>query len=189
MPTKPKRGQRVTPNDTQERDCVQTPNYATDMVVARLPGSVQLCHIWEPCCGEGRIVNRLRHYGYEVLGTDIRINPKHNCLMFSPSDNYTFIITNPPFSLKGKMARRFIELDKPFAILVPGDWSGWLIAAIREYQCQLLIPSRRINYITPTGKQGKESAAQFHSVWLTRYFNLPQMVTFVELSKEMMLNI
>jgi hypothetical protein len=37
----------------------------------------------------------------------------------------------------------------PFALLVPADYSGWIIDAIRNDGAEKIIPTRRIDYITP----------------------------------------
>lgn len=188
MADKPKKNQPSTPDFQQTRDLFQTPDYATDLIVPHLfPNWI----IWESCCGQGKITKRLEYHGHKVIGTDICLNPMYDCLEYSPQEySYECIVTNPPFSLKAKIVERFIkEINCPFALLIPGDWSRWLINAIDKFDCQLLVPSRRINYITPNGKQGKESSSQFHSVWLTRYLNLGNRVVFAELTQESMKNI
>lgn len=194
MPTKLKLNQRETPDQAQIRDQFQTPNYATDLIVPYIPRGVV---IWECCAGLGKMVGRLVWLGYSVVGTDIDDDPPMNFLTDEPDGKSGFewpftkwvIITNPPYSIEEKVFRRCIAINKPFALLIPGDWSQWLIEAVTEYDCRLVVPSRRINYITPTGKQGAESHAQFHSIWLTRFFNVPERVVFVELTKEQMRNV
>jgi len=90
-------------------------------------------------------------------------------------------------SLKKKFFEKCIEYNLPLALLIPADYSLWVIDAIRKYGCEKIIPDHRIDYITPN--QIKKSSAQFHSMWLTRYLNLGQTETFVELTKEMKKNI
>lgn len=188
MPTKPKNGQPATPDKIQNRDQFQTPDYATDLIVPYLTLGKT---IWEPCAGQGKMVKRLQRRGFIVHGTTLSETGEFNALEYVPEwdQDWQIVVTNPPFSLKAKIVKRFIDLDKPFAFLIPGDWAAWMIRAMREFGCELLVPTRRISYITPNGKQGKESAAQFHSVWLTRYLQLPSPVTFVDLTPEAMLNI
>lgn len=189
MPTKPKHNQPETPKAQQTRDLFQTPNYAVDLLIENCLLPLRSCRVWEPCAGPGQIVRRLRNLGIYVIGTDIANGPQWDCLSWSPGpDGFDCAITNPPFSLKAKIARRFIELEKPFALLVPGDWSRWMIDAMWIHDCKLLVPDRRINYITPTGLSGKDSASQFHSVWLTRGFGLQQRVEFAELSQHAIRN-
>lgn len=185
MPSKPKTNQPETPQVQQMRDLFQTPVYATALIEPYLR---KFNNIWECCCGQGKISAYLNELGYGVLSTDISMGSQFDALTYEPNDYVDAVITNPPYSIKRKLVKRFVEYEKPFAFLVPGDWTGWMIEAIDKYDCKLLVPTRRINYITPTGKYGKESAAQFHSVWLTRGL-LRDRLTFVELTKETMNNI
>lgn len=180
---KPKKTQPETPDEIQERDFFQTPNYATDIVADFLPRGV----IWECAEGHGRIVARLRAHGFAVFGTDLLTG--QNFLTDQPIKIFDCIVTNPPFSIKRKFFSRCLSMDEPFALLLPADYSGWMIDAVRLYGCEKIIPTRRIDYITPTGRNGGESAAQFHSLWLTRGLGLGQSETFVELTKEMKKNI
>jgi hypothetical protein len=238
MPNKLKIPQSATPIIMQTRDLFQTPNYATDLIV---PYINHEWLIWEACVGQEKIARRLREHNFTVLGTDIQDGPEYNCLTFEPEWTvWDCMITNPPFSLKRQIAKRFIELDKPFALLIPADWSIWLIEAVEKSGCRLLIPNRRINYITPDILQhisdqetykivkkqlglensyrqmrfdpqvielmavhriavyptlddvppslmAKYSSSQFHSMWLTRYLPLPEVVTFTKLTSEQML--
>lgn len=166
------------------RDMFQTPNYATKLLLFYTPPTIK--KVWECACGQNKITNVLRERGMEVVATD-----KEQFDFISkqyPSDQYFFfdaIITNPPFSRKKEFFERCIWENTPFALLLPFDISQWMLKAFDVYGCQALVPTRRIDYITPNGKQGKESSSQFHSFWLTRYFNLPKQLTVVTLSLEM----
>lgn len=56
--------------------------------------------------------------------------------------------------------------------------------------CQAVVPTARIDYITPTGLSGATGhTSYYHSAWLTYKFDLPQQLTFVELTKKMKENI
>lgn len=192
MATKIKQTQPQTPNEVQGRDLFQTPNYAVDLLIPIIPKNIK--HIWECATGERRLQFRLEHFGYKVLGTDIR-NTDNTDTPFNFLSNISYfpkdydlsdwcVITNPPFSLKEKFFRKCLEYNTPFALLIPADYSGWIIEAITKYGCEKIIPTRRIDYITPKNLQGKESHSQFHSMWLTKGFNLGRTETFVELSNE-----
>ena len=74
-------------------------------------------------------------------------------------------------------------------MLIPTDYCGWIIRAIQD-GAEKIIPTRRIDYITPSGLSGASGhSANFHSMWLTKGFNLGRTETFVELTKEMKENI
>lgn len=147
---KPKTPQKENINEVDGRDTFQTPNYATDLLVSEL---TWLSHpgfeIWECAAGLGKIARRLRHHGFCVLETDLAYGElAMNFLTQEPDFDFDAIITNPPFSLKRKFYERCVEYGKPFALLIPADYSGWTIKAIQD-GAEKIIPSRRIDYITP----------------------------------------
>ncbi len=184
MSTKPKLVQKKTPNEIQGRDLFQTPSYATDLLIPFLQ-NMNIYNVWEPACGKGKIVNRLEYHKISCVGTDLSSDIPVNFLTENAYFNYSHIITNPPFSLKEKFYKRCLESGMPFALLIPFDFNGWLCEAFDKYDCQGLVPNRRINFITPSGKSEETGhTANFHSFWLTRFFNLPKQLTIVDLSLE-----
>lgn len=182
--------QKATLDRSQPRDLFQTPNYAVDLLYPFIPLGTD--DIWECAAGEGRIVQRLRHYGYNVFPSDIRPGLPHVVEMnfLNVKEAFNTIITNPPYSLKVQFFKKCVEFNVPFALLISGDYSLWTIDAVRKYGCEKIVPDHRIDYITPTGLSGANGhSSYFHSYWLTRYFGLGQSETFVELTKEMKRNI
>ena len=181
MPTKPKTNQPETPVEVQGRDKFQTPRYAVELLIPFVPKHVE--YIWECAAGEGKIVSLLEEHNYKVISTDIDgRHMKHNFILdplVEINPESLAIITNPPFSLKKKFFIKCMEYGCPFALLIPADYSLWIIDAVRKYGCKKLVPTRRIDYITPSGK---ESHSQFHSMWLCKDFDLPEQETFVELT-------
>lgn len=192
MPKKPKTNQPQTPNVIQGRDFFQTPSYAVDLLIPFIP--IAVSWIWEPACGDGKIVQRLNEHTYGVYPSDIRKgtgwvdNHILNFLSDScPSTNFFgdyAIITNPPFSLKYKFIDRALEYDVPFAFLIPFDMCQKM-AKLFMLGCQGLVPTKRIDYITPTGLSGATGhTSYYHSFWLCYKFNLPSQLTFVELTNK-----
>ncbi len=140
---------------SNDRDNFQTPRYATELLLPYIPSYID--NIWECAAGDGAIQRVLSENGYEVFSSDIR---KRNGVTESnfltddcpfPISSDTLIITNPPFAstLKRAFYKRCVELSLPFALLIPADYAGWLIDAIRFKGCEKVIPTRRIDYITP----------------------------------------
>ncbi len=212
---KTKTTQPETPNEVQGRDCFMSPNYSLDIILPFMPNPNEI-NIWECAAGSGKMVKYLTRKGYFVYGTDI--NNQWNYLNFldctsipKQLDNKpVMVITNPPFSLKAKFYKKCIELGVIFGLLMPADYSGWNIDAIRYDFSEKIIPSRRINYLTPNilnrindGEEtnyfnidhvphqiiNKYSSSDFHSYWLTNGLSLGKSETFVELTKEMKENI
>ena len=199
-PAKDKIQQPATPTIVQGRDLFQTPNYAVDLLVPFI-GKNKFNWAWEPASGDGKIVRRLLEVTtLDVFASDIRSsevvpNALYNFLEGDETGTLPFelwewfqqgfgcIITNPPFSLKRQFYNRCREFKIPFALLIPADYSGWLIRACAEEGAEKIIPTRRIDYITPQGFSGASGhTADFHSLWLTWGFNLGRTETYVELS-------
>ncbi len=205
MPTKTKTNYSENSKGASTKDSFQTPRYAVEILDGIIPSGV--ITIWEPAAGEGQISGVLREMGYRVRETEI--NGNHSYLDFLLEDEdfeYDAIVSNPPFSVKKKFIHKCLEKEKPFAMLIPADWSGWLIDAVFNRGCQILMPTRRIDFITPNivqrvneGEQAsythfreipenlhyEYSSSDFHSMWLTWGFGFPERVNSVELSIDM----
>jgi len=173
--------QKATPNNVNGRDLFQTPDYATKLLVPYIPTYV--AKIWECACGEGKMADVFDNSGYTTIRTDLLTG--HNFLDYEPVADWETlaIVTNPPFSLKRKFYERCKSFEVPFALLIPADYCGWLIDAVRYDGCEKIIPNRRIDFITPN--KVLNSSAYYHSMWLTWGFGLDQTETFVELTKSM----
>lgn len=150
MPKKPKTPQKESLIEVSGRDTFQTPNYAVDLLMPFLPFSpLQAIEIWECAAGLKKIVNRLNQAGYWITATDLAWKDSFNFLSDHPTFFFDCIVTNPPFSLKQKFYKKCLEYQKPFALLIPADYTGWTIDAVEKDGCEKIIPNRRIDYITP----------------------------------------
>ena len=202
-----------TPTIPQGRDTFLTPRYATELLLPFIPKSINT--IWECAAGDGRIAKVFKNNGYSVISTDIRTFPDVEIYNFVTGEKKIFykynfaIITNPPFSIKEKFIDKALEYGVPFAFLINADYSGVQIKWIEKYECEKIIPTRRINFITPNITNrinekegtdyekiddvplkllGKYSSAQFHSKWLTHGFKLGKTETFVDLTNHQIKN-
>ena len=121
------------------------------------------------------LVNR----GFTVVGSK-----NIDCLKTEPTV-WDFNITNPPFNGNKIFIKRAIELKKPFAFLIRLEHLGG-VAALKLFQhldFKLIIPEKRINYITPKMLAGKKvGGSPFHSVWLTYGVNLPKQINYISIS-------
>ena len=152
-------------------DEMQTPEIA---IKPLLPYIKKDWIIWESAWGGGSLAGHFKKHGFEVIGsreTDF-LDEKHNF-------NFDCIITNPPYSLKEEFLERCYKLGKPFALLMPltaleGKQRG---ALYRKYGIQLIVPNKRINFITPSGKG---SGAWFQVAWFCWKLDLPKDLMFVE---------
>lgn len=158
-------------------DDFQTPDYALDILVPYLKKE---WIIWECACGMGYLVDTLKKRGFQAKGTDILTGVD---FLKSREDPFDCVITNPPYSLKDDFLKRCYELDKPFALLMPlTALEGQDRQALyRKYGIQLIIPDRRINFYTPTGKN---TGSWFLTGWYTWKMDLPHDINFVEMTKK-----
>lgn len=141
---------KQTPDKVQFRDTFETPRYATELLLPFIPKGISW--IWECAAGKEKISKVLNEEGYGVFSSDlvrsgnvVQINFLTDSLESKPE----CIITNPPFSIKHKFIERAFEYDVPFAFLINGDYSGQMVHWIYDMGCQKIIPTSRINYITP----------------------------------------
>lgn len=94
------------------------------------------------------------------------------------------IVINPPYSIKKKFYDMCMWHGLKFALLIPADYTQWVINAIQSNGCAKLTPTSRINFITPSGlDESNGHTARFHSLWLTRRL-IRETEKFVTLTKE-----
>ena len=129
--------------------------------------------IWECAWGGGFLAGHLKREGYNVVGR------KEIDFLKDIPPEFDCIVTNPPYSLKEEFLKRCYQSGKPFALLMPltaleGKKRGELF---RKHGIQLIIPHRRINFITPSGKG---SGSWFQTAWFCFGLNIPKDLLFVE---------
>jgi len=130
--------------------------------------------IWECAWGEGHLFTHIKEAGFEVVGSD-----KEHDFLKAPPKECDCIITNPPYSLKDEFIARCYELGKPFALLMPltGLEGIKRQALYKKNGISLIIPNKRINFKTPTGKG---SGSWFMTAWFCWKLPLKRQLTFVE---------
>lgn len=151
---KTKTPQKEDLEQVSHRDNFQTPNYATDLIVPFLADLVPMSpgrrfRIWECAAGQGKMLTRLEHWDFDVFGSDLQWTPPVNFLTDPSPIEFDCIVTNTPYSSKKKFYERCKTHGVPFALLIPADYAGWIIDAIEKDGCEKIIPTRRIDYITP----------------------------------------
>jgi len=155
-------------------DNMETPQEAMEYIIPYLDSNLIY---WECCYGRGYMAEQLKNKGFNVVG-----NSELDCLKEQPT-NWDFLITNPPFSNNKDFLRRAIELKKPFALLMRLEHLGGVEAMelLKDINFKIIIPKKRINYITPKMKKGiKVGGSPFHSIWLTYGINLPKQINYME---------
>lgn len=160
-------------------DDFQSPKEAIDCLIPFLNKDWS---IWECACGKGNLVKAFEEKGFKVYGSDIINNATCDFLTWKPFQRFDCIITNPPYSLKEKFLERCYELGKPFALLMPltALESEKRHKLYRKYGIQLIIPNKRFNFETPSGRGG---GSWFATAWFCGNMKLPKDLNFVEINK------
>jgi hypothetical protein len=149
-----------------------TPEYATEMIVPYLHGT-----IWECACGEGHMTKVFRKHGLEVIESDIAFGQDFLTMEVPKCD---YIVTNPPYKHKDAFLERCYTLGIPFALLLPLTALGAQkrVSLYNEYGLEMLVPDKRIHFIYPTAKD----TTWFHSAWFCHGV-LPEKLMFVEIDR------
>mgnify|MGYP005839469041 CR=1 FL=1 len=171
------RSKKQPPMKVGSPDDFQTPEEAIDILVPYLKKDWS---IWECACGKGNLCKGLNNNGFNVVATDIiqGIDFLEHSFAEDKIFNFDCIITNPPYSLKEDFLKRCYEIGKPFALLLPltALESEKRQKLFRKYGLQLIIPNKRYNFQTPSGKG---SGSWFCSCWYTFGLNLKKDLNFV----------
>jgi hypothetical protein len=107
-------------SDRPATDFYETPEEVTQALVDYLLIE-KAARIWEPACGNNRIVRVLQRNGYEVVGTDIQTG--NDFLQETTNRDCDWVITNPPFHYAEAFVRHAatLQLDG-FAFLLKSQY-------------------------------------------------------------------
>ena len=157
----------------KESDEVYTPAYAVKPIIKFIPSN---SIIWCPFdMQDSEYVLQLCAAGHKVIAT--HIDSGQNFFDYEPEEDYDFIISNPPFSIKDDILKRLDEIGKPYAMLMPLP----VLQGQKRFQyltnAQALIFDKRINYFK--NKETKEilKGVSFASIYLCKNF-LPENLMF-----------
>lgn len=134
--------------------------------------------IYDPFCGDGRIVKYFRDKGIEAEGSDIEDgidffsldNEFWNYII----DNRVVIVSNPPYSITTKILERLCEMSKygviQFALLMPLTTldSKKRHKYFRILTPDIYIPSKRIQFENAEGKSNDR--INFLTCWFVTGF-------------------
>jgi len=140
-------------------DNYETPKVALEMVLAGVPKGTVL---WDPfyCTGQVRVF--FRELGYTC------INENRDFFEYEPF-LYEVIVTNPPYSIKHEVLIRLLNLGRPFAVLMPITTltTHYFYQLMRRRSYQVIIPSKRFNFLRGDERLTKNKACTFSTVWIT----------------------
>jgi hypothetical protein len=131
---------------------------------------------------ESLFVKRFIDEGHTVIAT--HINQGEDFFKYEVPD-CEYIISNPPYSLKGEVLSRLFELRIPFAMLVGvvGLFeSQKRFDMFKENDFEILFMNRRIAYFKDYAEQKPSLNPPFSSVYLCSQM-LPKQIMFEEIRK------
>lgn len=130
----------------RKNDEYLTPPYAVYPIMKRLKAGAT---VWCPFDKkESEYVKVLSRHGFCVIYGHIQTGQD---FFQSAVPDCDYIVSNPPYSLKGEVIRRLYEIGKPFAMLV--NFQGIFdskerFRLFRENRVEMLWLSPRVNYMT-----------------------------------------
>lgn len=139
--------------------------------------------VWCPFdTDDSLFVRMLREEGHNVLNT--HISKGQDFFTIDPPD-CDYIISNPPYSLKGDVFNRLFEIGKPFAMLVGvvGLFeSKKRFDMFKNNDFEIMYMSKRISYFKDYEEQKPSLNPPFSSVYLCSKL-LPNQIVFEEVYK------
>lgn len=166
----------LTARTDKASDEVYTPAYAVKPLLKYV---LKPCTIWCPFDkDDSEFVKLFRAAGHKVIAS--HIDEGKNFFIYEPSEQYDFIISNPPFSIKDDILRRLHELNKPFAMLLPLPTLQGQKRFSYLKDCQALIFDKRINYYMDSEKKEIQKGVSFASIYICKNF-LPKNLIFEKL--------
>lgn len=138
-----------------------TPPEATRQIIPFLPKNKI---IWEMCYWEWHMAEELWKNWFEVVWEKWK-----NCFEWQP-EKFDIIVTNPPYRNNKDFLEKAINSKKPFALLIRLEHLWWVKASklLKNLDIKILIPEKRISFITPKMREGKKVWwAAFHTIWIT----------------------
>lgn len=159
-----------------------TPNYAVSPIVKYIPAPPQI--IWCPFdTSESLFVKRFRALGHTVVPT--HIDEGIDFFETQPPKGCNYIISNPPYSVKGEVLKRLFDLHVPFAMLVGvvGLFESQpRFEMFRDNDFEIMYLNRRVAYFKDYAEQKPSLNPPFSSVYVCQGV-LPKQIVFEEVDR------
>ena len=164
-----------------KNDEFYTPRYAIEPILKYIKRNSK---IWCPFDKEESLfVKMLKEEGHEVIHSHIDEEGGKFFLREVPECDY--IISNPPYSLKGQVLNRLFNLGKPFAMLlgVVGLFeSKDRFNMFKNNEFEIMYMNKRVAYFKDYKEQKPSLNPPFSSVYLCKNM-LPKQIVFEEINK------
>lgn len=131
--------------------------------------------IYVPFWLDGLIGNTFRDLGCTIIHKPVDF--------FINTFDYKYVIDNPPWSKKKQILSKLKKDNTPFILLLPP--STLHTKYFREMfkddkDIQIIIPKKRINYITENLNTSRPHNAPFDTVYLCWRMNLPRDINWID---------
>ena len=170
--------------DINPNDEFYTPNYAIEPLLKYLkPYSKILCPFDTI---DSNYVSYLLEAGHNVVYTHIQNGQDFFKLEDSYFEDFDYIISNPPYSLKFEVFQKLFEIGKPFAMLVGvvGLFeSQKRFNLFKDNNFEIMYFNLRISYFKSYTDQVTKLNPPFSSVYITKGI-LPQQIVFETINKK-----
>lgn len=157
-----------------------TPVYAIKPILKYIKCSST---IWCPFdTADSNFVKELVKEGHKVIATHIENGDDFFTIPLVECD---YIISNPPYSLKGKVFKRLFEIGKPFAMLVGvvGLFeSEERFSMFADNDFEIMYLNKRVSYFKDYAEQKPSLNPPFSSVYVCKDM-LPKQIVFERIEK------
>lgn len=157
-----------------------TPIYAVRPILKYVPkGSTCWCPFDTV---ESLFVKQLKEHGCKVIHTHIS---EGRDFFKTHVPDCDYIISNPPYSVKGPVLQRLFQIGKPFAMLVGvvGLFeSRERFEMFRDNSFEIMYLNRRVSYFKDYAEQKPSLNPPFSSVYVCHNM-LPDRIVFEEIQK------
>ena len=130
--------------------------------------------------GQSKYIEVFKKNGVKTIAS--HIDTGQNFFEYEPEEEYDYIISNPPFSIKDMILKRLDELNKPFAMLLPLPTLQGQKRFDYLKNCQALIFNKRINFYKDKEMKQVQQGVSFASIYICKDF-LPEKLIFEELNQ------
>jgi hypothetical protein len=166
---------------TVKKDEYYTPAYAIEPILKYIPKEAT---IWCPFdTAQSNYVKIFEDRGNDVVAT--HIDDGVDFFEYEP-EHYDFIVSNPPYSLKGEVFERLFALGKPFAMLVGvvGIFeSQKRFKMFRDNEFEIMYLNKRVAFYEDHKDQTPSLNPPFSSVYICSNM-LPKQIVFEEIVKK-----
>ena len=127
------------------------------------PGSTVWCPFDKK---KSHFVKVLKKEGFKVIKS--HIDRGQDFLTYEPDEDYDYIVSNPPYSIRNDILKRVFDIGKPFMLLM--NTNGLFDSKVRwdmfnKNNFSLIYLSGRVNYMKEYGTPG-ESSPPFQSAYV-----------------------